>query len=86
MVSPLKKALDGFINKTQEVVTGSVKLKLYKGNIAFAGAKSDYSLFDEDLATFEKDEVYNQKDATGFINISSISLAKSAAVINKNKK
>ena len=67
--TPLKEALDVFIDKTQETCSGEVKLKLYKGNIINAGVKSPYSLYDEDIATFSADEVYNQKDAEGFINL-----------------
>ena len=66
---PLRKALDAFVNVTQETVTGTVKLKLYKGNCFPAGVQSPYSLYREDLATFGKDEVYNQQDAAGFINL-----------------
>lgn len=67
--TPLRKAISAFVDSTQEHVTGQVKLKLYKGNIINAGVSSDYSLYDMDIATFEKDEVYNQKDAEGFINL-----------------
>lgn len=67
--TPLREALAAFVDKTQETVTGTVKLKLYKGNCLPAGVWSDYSLHDESLATFEADEVYNQKDAEGFINL-----------------
>jgi argininosuccinate synthase len=66
--SQLRVALDGFIEKTQEHCTGTVKLKLYKGNVIVAGRKSPYSLYREDYATFGKDDVYDQKDAKGFIN------------------
>ncbi|MFN7036085.1 MAG: argininosuccinate synthase, partial [Bellilinea sp.] len=67
--TPLREALDQFINKTQETVTGSVKLKLYKGNIIIAGRTSPESLYREDFATFGQDDVYNQKDAQGFITL-----------------
>jgi argininosuccinate synthase len=67
--TPLKEALDMFINKTQEAVTGVVRLKLYKGNCIVVGRKSPVSLYRPDLATFEKEEIYNQKDAEGFINL-----------------
>ena len=66
--TPLKEALDAFVNKTQETVTGTVKLKLYKGNIIKAGVWSDYSLYSEDIATIGESD-YNQKDAEGFINL-----------------
>ncbi len=67
--TPLKEALDAFVKKTQETVTGKVKLKLYKGNIIKAGVWSDYSLYSEKIATFDEGEDYNQKDAEGFINL-----------------
>lgn len=67
--TPLREALDQFINKTQEPVTGTVKLKLYKGNIIIAGRTSPESLYREDFATFGQDDVYNQKDAQGFITL-----------------
>lgn len=67
--SPLREALDGFVEKTQEYVTGTVRFKLYKGNIISAGKKSPYSLYREELATFGKEDVYDQSDAKGFINL-----------------
>jgi argininosuccinate synthase len=67
--SPLKDALDAFINKTQEHISGSVKLKLYKGNITPISRDAKYSLYSQELATFEKDKIYNHKDAEGFINL-----------------
>jgi argininosuccinate synthase len=67
--APLRYALDAFIDSTQTRVTGTVRLKLYKGNIITAGRKSPYSLYREDLATFAEDAVYNQKEAEGFINL-----------------
>ena len=67
--TPLREALSAFVDSTQETVTGDVKLKLYKGNIIDAGVSSPYSLYDEDIATFDEDEVYNQKDSEGFINL-----------------
>jgi len=66
---PLREALDAFVNVTQERVTGTVRMKLYKGNCVPAGTKSPYSLYNEELATFSADQVYNQKDAEGFINL-----------------
>ena len=72
--TPLREALSAFVSKTQEHVTGKVKLKLYKGNIYSAGVKSPYSLYSEEFATFSKDEVYNQQDAEGFINLFSLPL------------
>jgi argininosuccinate synthase len=67
--SPLREALDAFVNVTQKNVTGSVRLKLYKGNCSLAGVKSPYSLYNEAYATFGDDGVYDQKDASGFINL-----------------
>ncbi len=67
--TPLRKALSAFVDSTQETVTGDVKLKLYKGNIIDAGVTSPYSLYDSDIATFDEDEVYDQKDSAGFINL-----------------
>ncbi len=67
--TPLREALSAFVSKTQERVTGDVKLKLYKGNIINAGVTSPYTLYDEEVATFDEDEVYNQADAAGFINL-----------------
>ncbi|HEX3303979.1 MAG TPA: argininosuccinate synthase [Thermomicrobiales bacterium] len=67
--SPLKAALDAFVDKTQEVMTGEVKVKLYKGQATAVARKSPYSLFREDLATFGKDDVYRQADAEGFIRL-----------------
>lgn len=67
--SPLMEALTAFVDETQKTVTGVVRLKLYKGNIISAGAKSKYSLYSKEYVTFGEDEVYNQADATGFINL-----------------
>ena len=67
--TPLREALSAFVDKTQETVTGDVKLKLYKGNIINAGVTSPYTLYSEDFATFDADEVYDQKDSAGFINL-----------------
>jgi len=67
--TPLRYAMDAFIDSTQERVTGRVRLKLYKGNVMIAGRRSPYSLYREDLATFGEDAVYNQKEAEGFINL-----------------
>lgn len=66
---PLMEALTAFVDETQKTVTGVVRLKLYKGNIISAGAKSKYSLYSKEYVTFGEDEVYNQADATGFINL-----------------
>ncbi|SFR05122.1 argininosuccinate synthase [Desulfoscipio geothermicus DSM 3669] len=67
--SPLREALDAFVDVTQRTVTGTVRMKLYKGNCTPAGTTSPYSLYNEELATFGRDEVYTQADAAGFINL-----------------
>ena len=68
--TPLREALSAFVDKTQETVTGDVKLKLYKGNIINAGVTSPYSLYSEDVASFGDDKgAYDQKDSAGFINL-----------------
>ncbi len=67
--TPLREALSAFVSETQKTVTGDVKLKLYKGNIIPAGTTSPFSLYSEDFATFDEDDVYDQKDAEGFINL-----------------
>ena len=70
--SPLREAMDAFVDVTQKTVTGTVRLKLYKGSVTAAGTSSPYSLYSQDFATFEVDDVYNQADGTGFINIFSL--------------
>ena len=72
--TPLREALSAFVDSTQQNVTGDVKLKLYKGNIIDAGTTSPYSLYDEEIATFGEEDVYNQADATGFINLYGLSM------------
>ena len=67
--NPLREALDAFIDVTQKYVTGSVTVKLYKGNMQVVSRKAKNPLYWEELATFDKDEIYNQKDAEGFINL-----------------
>ena len=84
--TPLREALSAFVDSTQETVTGTVKLKLYKGNCMPAGAKSPYSLYDEDIATFSEDEVYDQKDSAGFINLFGLPLKVRATMMKRNKK
>ncbi len=84
--TPLREALSAFVDKTQETVTGDVKLKLYKGNIINAGVTSPYSLYSEEIATFNKDEVYNQNDSEGFINLFGLPLKVRASMLNKTKK
>ena len=83
--TPLREALSAFVDKTQEKVTGKVRLKLYKGNIIKAGAWSDYSLYSEEIATFGEDNVYDQTDATGFINLFGLPIKVQAEVNEKNK-
>ena len=83
--TPLREALSAFVDSTQETVTGTVRLKLYKGNCTPAGAKSPYSLYDEDIATFAEDEVYDQKDATGFINLFGLPLKVRAMMMKKHE-
>ena len=82
--TPLREALSAFFTSTQKNVTGKVKLKLYKGNIIKAGVWSDYALYSEELATFGKDEVYNQADAAGFINLYGLPIKVQAQVNAKN--
>mgnify|MGYP004508671213 FL=1 len=84
--TPLREALSAFVTKTQEHVTGKVKLKLYKGNIIKAGAWSDWSLYSEEIATFSEDHVYNQKDSAGFINLWGLPISVQAQVNKKNSK
>ena len=67
--TPLREELSAFIDYTQQTVTGDVRVKLYKGSCTSVGIKSPYSLYSEEFATFSRDEVYNQKDAEGFINL-----------------
>ena len=84
--TPLREALAAFVDKTQENVTGKVKLKLYKGNVIKAGVWSDYALYSEELATFGEDEVYNQADSAGFINLFGLPIKVQAQVNAKNAK
>jgi argininosuccinate synthase len=80
--SPEMETLRAMIDKTQENVTGTARLKLYKGNVTVVGRKSPLSLYREDFATFEKSEVYDQKDATGFIRLNALRL-RIRAMLNK---
>ena len=73
--TPLREALSAFVDKTQETVTGTVKVKLYKGNITGAGMTSPYSLYDEEIATFGEDAVYDQADSAGFIALYGLPIA-----------
>ena len=81
---PLREALSAFVDETQKVVTGEVKMKLYKGNCTPAGAKSPYSLYDEEIATFEAEDVYDQADAGGFINCFGLPMKVVAQMKKKN--
>ena len=83
--TPLREALSAFVDKTQETVTGKVKMKLYKGNIIKAGVWSDYSLYSEDLASFGESD-YDQTDSRGFINLFGLPIKVQALVDQKNKK
>ncbi|MCK9582279.1 MAG: argininosuccinate synthase [Endomicrobiales bacterium] len=83
--APLREALDSFVNKTQENVTGEVKLKLYKGNIKVVSRKADRSLYWEKLATFGEEDIYNQKDAEGFINLFGLPLKVNAIMSQKKR-
>lgn len=84
--TPLREALSAFVDSTQETVTGDVKLKLYKGNIIDAGVTSPYSLYDEAIATFDEDEVYDQKDSAGFINLFGLPIKVQAKKKLQNQK
>lgn len=72
--TPLREAIDAFVNVTQERVTGVVRMKLYKGSATPVASKSKYSLYNEEFVTFGEDDVYDQTDAEGFINLFSLSL------------
>ncbi len=84
--TPLREALSAFVDKTQENVTGKVRLKLYKGNIIKAGVWSEWSLYSEEIATFGEDNVYNQADSAGFINLFGLPIKVQAQVNAKNGK
>lgn len=81
--TPLREALDAFVDDTQKTVTGDVKLKLYKGNIMNAGVESPYTLYDETTASFGEDDGYNQADSAGFINLYGLPI-KEKAKLSKN--
>ncbi|MBS5734381.1 MAG: argininosuccinate synthase [Clostridiales bacterium] len=84
--TPLREALSAFVDKTQETVTGKVRIKLYKGNMIKAGAWSDWSLYSEEIATFGEDHVYDQSDSAGFINLYGLPIKVAAQVKAKNEK
>jgi argininosuccinate synthase len=83
--TPLREALCAFVDKTQENVTGDVKIKLYKGNIINAGITSPYSLYSEDIVTFGRDDSYDQMDSQGFVNLFGLPIKVKALVDAKNK-
>jgi argininosuccinate synthase len=82
--TPLREALDAFVTRTQERVTGVVRLKLYKGSCSVVGRKSPFSMYREELATFGQDDVYDQADAEGFINLFGLPLKVQALVDKQN--
>ncbi len=82
--TPLTEAILAFVKETQKTVTGDVRLKLYKGNIINAGVKSPYSLYDSEIATFDEDDVYDQKDSQGFINLYSLPTKVMSKMKSKN--
>ena len=81
----LREALSAFVDSTQQSVTGTVRMKLYKGNIISAGAKSPYSLYSQEFVTFEHDDVYDQSDAKGFINLFGLPLKVRALMLKGQK-
>ena len=82
--TPLTDAILAFVKQTQKMVTGDVKLKLYKGNIIGAGTTSPYSLYDAEIATFDEDDVYDQSEAGGFIDLYGLSTKVMAQMKQKN--
>ena len=84
--TPLREALDAFVDKTQENVTGDVKLRIYKGNVMNAGITSLNSLYSEDIATFGEDDCYNQMDSQGFINLFGLPIKVKALLDSKKLK
>ena len=84
--TPLREALSAFVDKTQETVSGEVKLKIYKGNVMNAGVRSEHSLYSEDIATFGEDDVYDQYDSQGFINLYGLPIKVKALLDQKKLK
>ena len=84
--TPLREALDAFVAKTQETVTGDVKLRIYKGNVFSASITSPYSLYSEDIATFGEDDCYDQTDSQGFINLFGLPIKVKALLDEKKLK
>ena len=78
--TPLREAIQAFVESTQKVVTGEVKMKLYKGNMIKAGSTSPYSLYNSSLASFTTGDLYDHSDATGFINLFGLPLRVRAMV------
>lgn len=83
--TPLREGLSAFIDSIEENVTGQVRLKLYKGNIINAGVSSPYSLYSEDIATFGEDDIYNQKDSEGFVNLFGLPITVRALLQSEEK-
>jgi len=84
--TPLREAFDAFVENTQQNVTGSVNLALYKGNLGIVGRKSEFSLYSDDLSSFTMGESYDQKDAKGFIQILGLPARTRARLLNKKKE
>ena len=84
--TPLREALSAFVDETQKLVTGTVRMKLYKGSAVAVGVKSPYSLYSEEYATFGEDQVYDQKDSAGFINLVGLPLVVRANMLKKAGK
>jgi argininosuccinate synthase len=81
----LRYAMDAFVEETQKTVTGSVRVKLYKGSCEAVASKSPYSLYNESIATFGADDIYSHKDAEGFINLFGLPLKVQALLDRENK-
>ena len=86
MVTPLREALQAFVESTQNYVTGEVKMKLYKGNIIKAGTTSPYSLYNESLASFTTGDLYDHHDADGFITLFGLPLKVRAMILQEVEK
>jgi argininosuccinate synthase len=84
--TPLREALSAFVAQTQERVTGSARVKLYKGSCTVVGRRSPYSLYREDFATFGQDDVYDQSDAEGFINLFGLPIKVRALIDHQNQR
>ena len=84
--TPLREAIQAFVESTQEYVTGEVKFKLYKGTITKAGTTSPYSLYNESLASFTTGDLYDHHDASGFITLFGLPLKVRAMMMAENKK